>query len=99
MRKSNVHADRIPLLPVEDQEVKSNGIWLNSEKSTCKICKALSFFFFFNLGVSKVTSKIISCLDFPEEIHRAFLQTNLTKLFMIKETSRLKLYTLSSICF
>ena len=62
MRKSNVHTDRIPLLPVEEQEVKNNGIWLNSEKSTCKICKALSFL---NLGVSKVTSKIISCLDFP----------------------------------
>lgn len=50
MRKSNVHTDRIPLLPVEDQEVKSNGIWLNSEKSTCKICKALSFFFFLIWG-------------------------------------------------
>lgn len=96
MRKINVHTDRIPLLPVEEQEVKNNGIWLNSEKSTCKICKALSFL---NLGVSKVTSKIISCLDFPEEIHRTFLQTKLTKVFMIKETSRLKLSILSSTCF
>ena len=96
MRNSNLNTDRIPLFPVEDQEVKNSGIWLNSENFTCKICKPLSFL---NLGVSKVTSKIINCLHFPEEIHRAFLQINLTKVFMIKETSHLKLSTLSSMCF
>lgn len=44
MRKSNVHTDRIPLLPVGDQEVKNDGIELNSENSTCEIHKAFRVF-------------------------------------------------------
>ena len=36
MRNSNLNTDRIPLFPVEDQEVKNSGIWLNSENEFFK---------------------------------------------------------------